>query len=48
MRRPVTTALAARAANPPAASPADAPTQLVCLALTLAVLVLTIRIASIW
>ena len=48
MRKPEAAAVAARK-NPLAAGPREAaPTELVCLALALAVVVLAIRIASIW
>jgi hypothetical protein len=48
MRKPEAAAVAARK-NPLAAAHREgAPTELVCLALALAVVVLAIRIASIW
>jgi hypothetical protein len=48
MRKPEIAAVAARK-NPPAGVHREgAPTELVCLALALAVVVLAIRIASIW
>ena len=48
MRKPEAAAVAARK-NPPAGVHREgAPTELVCLALALAVVVLAIRIASIW
>jgi hypothetical protein len=48
MRKPETGAAAARRTSQPAGSRVDAPTELVCLALALALLVLAARIASIW
>ena len=48
MRKPEAAAVAARK-NPPAGVRREAaPTELVCLALALALLVLAFRIASIW
>jgi len=48
MRKPVTAAVAARKTLLPAAGRGDAPVELVCLALALAVVTLALRIASIW
>jgi hypothetical protein len=48
MRNPDAAPVAARKASPPAAGPGDAPKELVCLALALALLALAARIASIW
>jgi hypothetical protein len=48
MRKPDAAAVAAREASPPALNRGDAPAELVCLALALALLVLVVRIASIW
>jgi len=48
MRKPEAAAVAARKNPPPAVHRQGAPTELVCLALALAVVVLAIRIASIW
>jgi len=48
MRKPVTAAVAARKPALPAGNRGDAPVELVCLALALAVLTLAFRIASIW
>jgi hypothetical protein len=46
MRKPGT-GIAAQTSSPPR-SPADVPTQLVCVALLLALVTLAARIASIW
>jgi hypothetical protein len=48
MRKPDAAAVAARKTSPRALSQGDAPAELVCLALALALLVLAVRIASIW
>jgi hypothetical protein len=48
MRKPAAAPVAARKPSLPAASRGDAPVELVCLALALAVLMLAFRIASIW
>ena len=48
MRKPDTASAAARKAPFPAGTRAEAPVELVCLALALALLVLAVRIASIW
>jgi len=48
MRKPHAAAVAAKKTSPPALSRVDAPAELVCLALALALLVLAVRIASIW
>jgi len=48
MRKPESAAAAATTASRPAGRRTDAPTELVCLALALALLVLAVRIASIW
>jgi hypothetical protein len=47
MRKPVAAEIMARAI-PPRDSRSDAPTELVCLALTLALVTLAARIASFW
>jgi hypothetical protein len=48
MRKPAAAAVAARKTSVPAGSRGNAPTELVCLALALALLALAARIASIW
>jgi hypothetical protein len=48
MRKPVTAAFAARKVLLPAGRRDDAPIELVCLALALALLVLACRIATVW
>ena len=48
MRNPNAARVAARKASLPAAGPGDTATELVCLALALALLALAARIASIW
>jgi hypothetical protein len=48
MRKPEAASVAARKASLPAGGRGDTPVELVCLALTLALLVLAFRIASIW
>jgi len=48
MRKPAAASVAARKASQPAGSRGDAPVEVVCLALVLALIVLTARIASIW
>jgi hypothetical protein len=48
MRNPDAAPVAARKASPSAARRDDAPTELVCLALALALVALAARIASIW
>jgi hypothetical protein len=48
MRKPAATPVAASKASVPAGSSDDAPVELVCLALVLALLALACRIASIW
>jgi hypothetical protein len=48
MRKPDAASVAARKTSLPAGSQGDAPTELVCLALALALLVLAARIVSIW
>jgi hypothetical protein len=48
MRKPEAASAAARNPSLPAGSRGDAPTELVCLALALALLVLAARIVSIW
>jgi hypothetical protein len=48
MRKPDAASVAARKASLPAGSRGDAPAELVCMALALALLVLAFRIASIW
>jgi hypothetical protein len=48
MRKPAAASVAARKAPVPAGSRDDAPVELVCLALVLALLALACRIASIW
>jgi hypothetical protein len=48
MRNPDTARVAASKAALPAARRDDAPTELVCLALALALLALAARIASVW
>jgi hypothetical protein len=48
MRKPTTTGFAATKPSLPADGRGNAPVELVCLALALAVLTLAFRIASIW
>jgi len=48
MRKPAAASVAARKASLPAGRRDDAPVQVVCAALALALLVLASRIASIW
>jgi hypothetical protein len=48
MRKPDIALAAARKASMPAGKRDDAPVELVCLALALALLVLAFRIASVW
>jgi hypothetical protein len=48
MRKPDAASVAARNPSQPAGSRRDAPAELVCLALVLALLALACRIASIW
>ena len=48
MRKPAAASVAATKTPLPAAGRSDAPVELVCLALALAVLTLAFRIASIW
>jgi hypothetical protein len=48
MRKPDAASGAARKASLPAGGQSDAPVELVCLALLLALVVLASRIASIW
>jgi hypothetical protein len=48
MRKPAAIPVAARKASYPAGRIDDAPASLVCLALTLALVALAARIASIW
>jgi hypothetical protein len=48
MRKPAVASVAARKAPVLAAGPDTAPATLVCLALTLALLFLAFRIASVW
>jgi hypothetical protein len=48
MRKPAAASVAAGKASLPALSRHDAPVELVCLALVLALLALAFRIASIW
>jgi hypothetical protein len=48
MREPDAASVAARKASLSAGGRSDTPTELVCLALALALLVLAARIASIW
>jgi hypothetical protein len=48
MRKPDAAAVAARKASVPSGRSGDAPVELVCLALALALLVLASRIASVW
>jgi hypothetical protein len=48
MRKPEAALVAAKKPSPPTASPGDTPVGLVCMALALALLVLAVRIASIW
>jgi hypothetical protein len=48
MRKPAAASVAARTAPLPTGSRDEAPVKVVCVALTLALLVLAARIASIW
>jgi hypothetical protein len=48
MRKPDSASAAARKTSLPAGNRGDAPAELVCLALALALLALASRIASIW
>jgi hypothetical protein len=48
MRKPDVASVAARKTSLPAGSRGDAPTELVCAALALALVALAARIASIW
>ena len=48
MRKPETALVAAKKPSRPTASRGDTPVELVCMALALALLVLAVRIASIW
>jgi hypothetical protein len=48
MRKPVAASVAARKASVPPTSRDNAPVEVVCMALALAVLVLAFRIASVW
>jgi hypothetical protein len=48
MRKPDAASVAARKTSLPAGSRGDAPTELVCAALALALVALVARIASIW
>jgi len=48
MRKPAAASVAARKASLPAGSRGDAPVEVVCLALVLALVVLAARIVSIW
>jgi hypothetical protein len=48
MRKPAAASVAARKASLPAGNRGDAPAEVVCLALALALLALAARIASIW
>jgi len=48
MRKPVAASVAARKASVPSGSRDNAPVEVVCMALALALLVLAFRIASIW
>jgi len=48
MRKPAAASVAAGKASLPAVSRHDAPVELVCLALVLALLALAFRIATIW
>jgi len=48
MRKPDAASAAARQMSLPAGRTGDAPAELVCLALALALVVLAVRIASIW
>jgi hypothetical protein len=48
MRKPTTARVAATETSSPAGRRGDAPVELVCLALALAVLTLAFRIASVW
>jgi hypothetical protein len=48
MRKPAATPVAASKASLPAGSLDNAPVELVCLALVLALLALACRVASIW
>jgi hypothetical protein len=48
MRKPDAASVKARKTSLPAGNRGDTPTELVCLALALALLVLAARIASVW
>ena len=48
MRKPEAALVAAKKPSPATASRGDTPVELVCMALALALLVLALRIASIW
>jgi hypothetical protein len=48
MRKPAGASVVARNQSMPAGRRAEAPVELVCLALTLALLALAFRIASVW
>ena len=48
MRKPAAASVAARKTSLPGGSRGDAPVELVCFALALAVLMLAFRISSIW
>jgi len=48
MRKPVAASAAARKTSVPPGSRDNAPVELVCMALALALVVLALRIASIW
>jgi hypothetical protein len=48
MRKPAGPSVVARNESMPAGRRGDAPVELVCLALTLALLALAFRIASVW
>jgi hypothetical protein len=48
MRKPGAASMAAQTASPPSGVRGGTPTELVCAALALALLVLAARIASIW
>jgi hypothetical protein len=48
MRKPVAASAAARKASVPSGSRDNAPVEVVCMALALALVVLAFRIASVW
>jgi hypothetical protein len=48
MRKPEAVLVAAKKPSPPTAGRGGTPVELVCIALALALLVLALRIASIW